>query len=260
MNLIRTKSNGKRAFTLIELLVVIAIIAILAARLLPALSKAKQQAYQVKCLSNLHQIGLGLKMYVDNNMETFPPASDRWALGGIEGTNSLVGSVPPATNRLLAPYVPSGETFRCPADRGTDYAFLHPTVFGGLGCSYQFSTLLWQTYEGIAEDRLNNLCLKKENWPPDPSRFITMHEWAACPRAAHDLFGGIHVVQWHSANHPGKEYQSAPTIQGAPEKFAAPVLFVDGHSQQCDFTAVIKNNPLRGLEPTKDWMWYKPLK
>ena len=61
------------AFTLIELLVVIAIIAILAAMLLPALARAKQAAQMTKCRNNLHQIGIGLHLYLDENRETFPP-------------------------------------------------------------------------------------------------------------------------------------------------------------------------------------------
>ena len=74
-NPIRSKQSNRSAFTLIELLVVIAIIAILAAILFPVFAQARERARGIACLSNMKQLGLGLKMYAQDFDESYPRCS-----------------------------------------------------------------------------------------------------------------------------------------------------------------------------------------
>jgi prepilin-type N-terminal cleavage/methylation domain-containing protein/prepilin-type processing-associated H-X9-DG protein len=121
-----------RAFTLIELLVVIAIIAILAALLLPALGEAKQKAWKTSCISNLHQIGLGMKMFADDNEELFPESGGDILWGAIDAGTGKAGWM-----EQIYTQVGNTNAYNCPGNVQLPEQYRGPfNYFNGCNAAY----------------------------------------------------------------------------------------------------------------------------
>ena len=184
-NIVNRISNSKRshaecllsclAFTLIELLVVIAIIAVLAGLLLPALGLAKGKAQSVKCVSNLRQLGIAVRLYSDDNGGRLP------SVQAFQGSQTNAPNPLPSLQELLAARDGAlSNVFKCPGDRAG--------VFDRDGSSYEWNVSLnGRILHRIGQDRSDRggsatfLLRDREDWHPGGRRNAVYADGRAGP-------------------------------------------------------------------------------
>jgi prepilin-type N-terminal cleavage/methylation domain-containing protein/prepilin-type processing-associated H-X9-DG protein len=140
------------AFTLMELLVTVSVIGVLAALLMPALSSARRKADSTRCISNLRQLGITVRLYADENDGHLPRAR---AFGQL--VTNAVGALP-VIQQVLALHVRGvSDVFKCPSDKGG--------VFEREGSSYEWNPSL----NGRILHRIGEV-------GPDETKLFLMHD------------------------------------------------------------------------------------
>ena len=247
----RARTNG--GFTLIELLVVIAIIAILAAMLLPALTRAKLKATATTCVSNLKQLGLSFIMYTGDFNDKMPPNWLGSSYAWIDGTVGSVHELPGATNilavrrGLLFPYNPSLDVYRCPAAKtgpvlGGAPAYMrtvqmvrHYSLTGRMGgadagdaAKYGVSDTTWVL--GSRYSQYKKLSEVKKPTPVDAITFVD--------ESVETLDDGYFAV---NAADRINQWQNSPTVRHGK---AGVFGFVDGHAENWKWRTLARDNVL----------------
>ncbi len=190
-------------FTLVELLVVVSILVLLVAILVPSLRKAKDLARRTACASNLHQIGMALRMYLGDNNDVMPVATP---FGGMPPPGDDGPPEIPDIATALKPYLSKNVSdqdavFHCPADvpgKTHREGPLHGRSFyetDGTSYAYNFFLSGNKMYEIVRKDRVvryfGGQVTEEEIWVMRD--VVAFHGKAGAPGAANYLYIDGHV-------------------------------------------------------------------